>query len=309
MATTIHTNSAYQCSSVQCVCCGHLLADRVENCPICETPASLSRTVVSRGNGQHFISVLGASNAGKTVYLGLLLDILSKGPESFRGMATSSFSVDLQQQVISALEHRRFPEKTATEADTWKWLHCQLSMAERTKTHHIDLISPDFAGEAIAQEIQQAGLYPAIGHIVSQSIGILVLCDSIRVRDEGSEEDLFAMKLASYIAQQHGCGGVSSKKGKQPAMMGPAIAVVFTKCDGCPEALEDADRFAANNTPRLYEFCRRTFSEHAFFSASVAGSAGVITDEQGYQSSVPFHVQPQGVIEPLQWIVTGKKRT
>ena len=82
------------------------------------------------------------------------------------------------------------------------------------------------------------------------------------------------------------------------------MAIVFTKCDGCPEAIEDPSVFAANNTPRLFEFCRRTFSRHAFFAASVAGSSGVLADTSGRQMQIPFHIEPHGVVEPLQWIVS-----
>jgi hypothetical protein len=257
--------------------------------------------VATRIGEQSFVSVLGASNAGKTVYLGLLLDILSKGPEEFRGIANSAFSIDLQEQVITALERRTFPEKTPSEADEWKWLHCQISMAAKKATRNVDLISPDFAGEAIAMEVNQAGLYPAIQHVVSKSTGLLILCDSLRVRDAGSGEDLFAMKLASYIAQQHGLTSDSSRGRGHTA--GPAVAIVFTKCDGCPEAMDDPSAFAANNTSRLFEFCRRTFPRLGFFAASVAGSSGLITDSDGRQMSIPFHIEPRGIIEPLKWIV------
>ena len=123
----------------------------------------------------------------------------------------------------------------------------------------------------------------------------------MRVRDEGSGEDLFAMKLASYIAQLHGL----SSDGRSSRSAGPAVSIVFTKCDGCPEAIEDPTTFAANNTSRLYECCRRTFSRHAFFAASVAGSSGLAADESGRQMRLPFHIQPRGILEPLQWIVAN----
>ncbi|MEM1070561.1 MAG: hypothetical protein AAGI63_16785 [Planctomycetota bacterium] len=288
--------------AVDCACCGARLNERMEHCPSCEAPVSLSHTVATRSGAQNFISVLGASNAGKTVFLGLLLDILSKGPEEFRGMATSAFSVDLQEHVVTALENRSFPEKTPNEADAWKWLHCQISMSEKKGNREVDLISPDFAGEAISMEVNSAGMYPAIQSIVSKSNGILLLCDSMRVRDEGSAEDLFGMKLASYIGQQHELSNDSSKTRSRGS--GPALAIVFTKCDSCPEAQEDPASFAANNTPRLFEFCRRTFPNHAFFAASVAGSSGILADESGCQQRIPFHVQPQGVLEPLRWIVS-----
>lgn len=285
---------------LDCACCDTRLAEKDEYCVHCQTPATLSRTVSQRVGSQNFISVLGPSNAGKTVYLGLLLDILSKGSEEFRGTATSAFSVDLLEQVVTALERRTFPEKTPSEADAWKWLHCQISIAEKKSMRNVDLISPDFAGEAIAMEVNQAGIFPAIQHVVRKSSGLMILCDSMRVRDAGSGEDLFAMKLASYIAQLHGL----ASDGKPGRAAGPAVAIVFTKCDGCPEAIEDPHAFAANNTSRLFEFCRRTFSRHAFFAASVAGSSGVLADTSGRQMRIPLHIQPRGVIEPLKWIVS-----
>lgn len=301
ITTPAQLNKGYQPIIVDCVCCSRRLADRDEYCADCQTPASVSQTVSMRGGENRFVSVLGASNAGKTVYLGLLLDILTKGPEDFRGIASSAFSVDLQEQVVTALEHRMFPEKTPSEADAWKWLHCQLSIADKKESVDIDLISPDFAGEAIALEIHQAGQFPAIQHVVAKSSGVLILCDSMRVRDEGSGEDLFAMKVGSYIAQLHGLSSDGKRVKGRPS--GPSIAIVFTKCDSCPEATQDPTRFAANNTPRLFEFCRRTFPRHAFFAASVAGNSGVLADRSGLKRRIPFHIEPRGVVQPLQWVV------
>lgn len=300
IATPSQLTGGFPPIAMECACCETRLSERNEFCPQCQTPASLSKSVATRVGTQKFISVLGASNAGKTVYLGLLLDILSRGAEGFRGTATSAFSIDLQEQVITALERRTFPEKTPSEADAWKWLHCQISIAEKKSQRNVDLVSPDFAGEAIAMEVNQEGIYPAIQHVVRKSSGLMILCDSMRVRDAGAGEDLFAMKLASYVAQLHGLAS-DDKRGNSA---GPAIAIVFTKCDGCPEAIENPRGFAANNTSRLFEFCSRTFARHAFFAASVAGSSGVVYDDSGRQMRVPFHIQPRGVIEPLQWMVS-----
>ncbi len=282
-----------------CVCCSSRLDDCDEYCATCQTPVSLSQSIAIQGGGHSFISVLGASNAGKTVYLGLLLDILSKGPKDFRGAAASSFAVELQEYVVTQLENRSFPEKTPSEADAWQWLHCKLTMPRKKGTRSADLISPDFAGEAIATEVSRPGLYPAVEHVVSRSSGILILCDSVRVRDQGAGEDLFAMKLATYIAEHHQLNGANSGKREK----GPAVAVVFTKCDACPEAKENPSAFAANNTARLYDYCRQTFRRAEFFAAGVAGSTGVLADCNGWQMRVPFHIQPYGVLEPLRWIV------
>lgn len=283
-----------------CACCGTDVSDYDGFCPECQTPVDLSRTIATREIPQRFVSVLGASGAGKTVYLGLLLDILNKGESNLKGLATNAFSVALQEQVVTALEHRVFPDKTPSEADGWKWVHCEVTIAEKDKRKQVDLIAPDFAGEAIAMEISQSGLYPAIRDVVEKSQGLLILCDSLKVRDAGPAEDLFAMKLASYIAQLHGRGKESSRKRQEIAA---AIAIVFTKSDVCPEAKDDPAAFAANNMPRLVEFCQRTFGHHAFFAASVAGSTGMLSDQTGRHTQIPFHVEPHGISEPLEWIM------
>lgn len=300
ITTQNHLNHASASPGVACACCGRPLGSGDGFCAQCQTPADLSRTVASRESGHQFVSILGASGAGKTVYLGLLLDLLSKGAGRLRGLATSPFSISLQEQVVTALQHRVFPEKTPAEADEWSWLHCQITAPGKKGEKQVDLLAPDFAGEAIAMEVNQSGMYPIIQNVVAKSRGLLILCDSLKVRDEGSAEDLFAMKLASYIAGAHPHAAVPGKKSKP---CGPAIAVVFTKCDSCAEAQEDPQAFAANNVPRLWEFCRQTFARHAFFSASVAGGSGVLADSTGQHLRIPLHIEPHGISEPLEWII------
>jgi hypothetical protein len=245
-----------------------------------------------------FISVLGASNAGKTVYLGLLLDLLSSPSSPIAGAARGPFSITLQEQVVTALQRRRFPAKTPTESDAWNWLHCEVADRQAKKAKRFEFITPDVAGEALAAELHQSGLYPAIKHVISRSRGFLLLCDSEQVRDAGAQEDLFAVKLASYITQLHQHRDRSKRSAAQPS-----VAVVFTKSDTSPEAELAPDRFAANNMPRLVDFCQRNFGSHKFFATSVVGSSCLIGDDiTGYQQ-IPLHIEPRGVIEPLQWVI------
>ena len=69
-----------------CVCCDYEMPADEDYCPECQTPAEITRSVTSRGGVMpHFISVVGPSNAGKTVYLGLLLDMLCGGAKNLKG--------------------------------------------------------------------------------------------------------------------------------------------------------------------------------------------------------------------------------
>lgn len=297
------TVSSWSSSATNCICCGAIISSSDAFCRQCATPANLSRAACQSSNDKSFVSVLGASNAGKTVYLGMLLDIIGKEGGTVNGAPRSTFSVNLQEQVITALENRHFPEKTPSESDMWNWVHCELTLREKRATSCLDLISPDLAGEAIAVEVQQPGTYPVIQQVVRRSTGVMILCDSIRVGHASSGDDLFAMKLAAYVAQLHGLSPNGSAGHRSDA--DPSLAIVLTKCDACPEATQDPAGFAANNLPRLYEFCRKTFAKHRYFAASVAGNTCMATDLPNVQRRVPLHIEPRGVVEPLGWLVTG----
>ncbi|MEL6108954.1 MAG: hypothetical protein AAFU85_23340 [Planctomycetota bacterium] len=282
-----------------CVCCDYEMSAEDDYCPECQTPSEITRSVTSRGGvTPHFISVVGPSNAGKTVYLGLLLDMLCGGAKKLKGVPNGAFSISLQEQVISALESRHFPEKTPNESDLWKWLHCVVTDSSKRQPKQVDFVAPDFAGEAIATELEQPGTYPAVSHIVERTSAFLLLCDSAEVRDNGAREDLFAMKLGSYISQRQGLAELSKSRD-----LTPAIAVVFTKSDTCPEAADDPAKFMANNMPRFRDYCEQNFPRHAVFSASVVGSSALLSNDLGTQARVPFHIQPRGVIEPLHWAI------
>jgi Double-GTPase 2 len=296
-------SSSWSSTVDNCICCGAVVNSKDGFCRQCATPSNLSKVASNSSNENGFISVLGASNAGKTVYLGMLLDVLSKDGGPISGAPKSTFSVNLQEQVITALEGRSFPEKTPSESDMWNWVHCELSLRESRSVRSLDLISPDLAGEALALEVQQPGTNPIIQQVVQRSLGIMILCDSIRVGRGNSGDDLFAMKLAAYVAQHHGL--TSNCQSNQQANCGPRLAIVLTKCDACPEAVDDPEGFAANNLPRLHEYCRKTFSHHRYFATRVAGNTAMATDSNNYSYRIPLHIEPKGVVEPLGWLVSG----
>ncbi len=285
--------------SIGCVCCSVQYPGTGNHCNRCQAPLEISTVVRSRGAPPRFVSVLGASGAGKTVYLGLLLDLLSKGHGGLSGVANGSFSIAVQLNAIGALERRHFPEKTPSEADQWHWIHCEVTSSRQPKRPW-DIVTPDFAGEAISLEIEQPGSYPAIRSVVGKSAGVLMLCDAISACRAPLHEDIFALKLATYIQsaqdETNGHSGKGGRQGKNP------VAVVFTKCDQCPEVRDDPERFAANNLPRLLQYCQRGFSEYRFFAASAVSHCATLMDDYGCSSEIALHVEPRGVVEPLQWI-------
>jgi hypothetical protein len=284
-------------STVRCATCDERNTPRAHYCPTCLTPLELSRSVISRGTTGHYISVLGASGAGKTVYLGFLLDMLSKGVGDLRGLSNGAFTVGVQQETMTALQRRQFPEKTSVEADRWQWVHCEITRKNRTR-NVVDLVAPDFAGEAIAMQIEKASDFRTIDYVVRRSRALLLLIDSVQVRDASREQDFFAMKLASYIRALHANGGYL-RRGR----LRIPVAIVMTKADMCCEAQTDPFAFAKANLPGFVHACERSFGVYGLFAAGVVGSTATLTGPFGDRAEVPLHIEPHGIVEPLEWVM------
>ena len=298
MRTEDYSTALLEAESNRCICCQSVISEHNDFCDHCHTPTEITRSVGRRQKDPHFISIVGPSNAGKTVYLGVLLDMLCGGSQNLKGIPNGAFSIGLQEIVVRDLEERRFPGKTPNESDLWNWLHCVVSDNTPNEERTVDFVAPDFAGEAIAMELEQPGTYPAVENIIKRTSAFLLLCDSMEVRDNGSSADLFAMKLGSYIVQKQ---SLAAQEGHDAVT--PAVGVIFTKSDTCLDAEQDPARFLANNMPRFRDFCFHHFPKHEAFSASIVGSSVLLADSYGGNARVPLHIQPKGVIEPLKWAI------
>ena len=91
------------------LCGGHLYEGEV--CRSCFAPAELIESIATREKPPKFVGVLGPSGVGKTVYLGMLLDLLSRGVGGLSGMARSPFSLAVHRSLILSLALTHTPEE------------------------------------------------------------------------------------------------------------------------------------------------------------------------------------------------------
>ena len=94
---------------------------------------SLAHQSLSVKKQPHLVAVIGASGAGKTVYLGLLMDMLTRHVSLLRSTARGPMSISLQQTTTTALATGWFPEKTAATPEHWHWVHCQFNCRRRRR--------------------------------------------------------------------------------------------------------------------------------------------------------------------------------
>jgi hypothetical protein len=257
---------------------------------------ALIQEAVTQERDPCIITVVGDSNVGKTVYLGFLLDMLSKRADDFDAVPKGAYSVDLQHTVISHLGARQFPPKTAMEADQWNWAYYQVSHKEHGAQMY-DLVMPDMAGEAIAAEVASPHTFAVIRSLLEKSSGAMLLVDAALAAAGSPQPDFFALKLMSYL------DGVIAATGKDT--LATPVAIVLSKADYCPECFDDPRGFAKTNLNRLWNICENRFQHFEFFATSVVGGIGFGTDE--YENVVPYplHVAPRGILEPFEWVLNS----
>jgi hypothetical protein len=279
--------------TVPCPCyiCGGGNNFDAELCRHCHAPMALAHQANSQKIHPRMLAVIGPSGAGKTVYMGMLADMLSRQDEHMQLLARGAFSIKLQQNAMASLSRCEFPQKTPNEPDRWHWVHCQVLRKRQKPT---ELIMPDLAGEALLEEVDHPNTYPVIRAFLGKCAGVLVLVDAPRVESGESDEDFHTMKLISYLCEL--------QSDKRTGWQTRPVALVFTKADQCEHCFDDPQAFARRHTPGLLQQCRERLKRHAYFAVGVAGACGFRNEQHG-KVHVPLRVEPRGVTEPFKWLL------
>jgi hypothetical protein len=279
--------------TVPCPCyiCGGGNNFDAELCRHCHAPMALAHQANSQKIHPKMIAAIGPSGAGKTVYMGVLTDMLSRQDESMQLLARGAFSIRLQQHTMSALSQCEFPNKTPNEPERWHWVHCQVL---RKRQKPAELIMPDLAGEALLEEVDHPNTFPVIRSFLKKCAGVLVLIDAPRAESGDSDEDFHIMKLISYLCELS--SDPNTSWAKRP------VAMVFTKADQCEHCFDDPTAFAHRHTPGLVQQCSERLKRHSIFAVGVAGAIGVYNTNHG-KIHVPLRIEPRGIVEPFRWLL------
>jgi hypothetical protein len=277
---------------VPCYICDGTNNFDAELCRHCQAPMALARQATNPKVQPRLIGVLGAADSGKTVYLGMLTDMLSRQAGQIQLMARGAFSVSLQQSTMAALSSCEFPTKTPSEPDRWNWLHCQTNLGHRRRP--LELIMPDLAGEALLEEIDHPKSFPVIRSFLSKCAGVLVLADVARLELGEQDQDFVTMKMITYLAELNR----EEKRGwgRRP------VSIVFTKADRCDACFADPTNYARRHTPGLWRLCQARLQQYRFFATGVAGTCAYESD-MGMERELPLRIEPRGIIEPFAWVV------
>jgi hypothetical protein len=277
---------------VPCYVCEEGNTFDAELCRHCFAPMALAHQANSQKVRPKMIATIGPSGAGKTVYLGMLMDMLSRQPDRIQALARGAFSINLQQSTASALARGEFPAKTPSEPDRWNWVHCQVH-GQRQK-RPLELIMPDMAGEALMEEIDHPHSFRVIRSLLAKCSGVLILIDAARLHGGTLDQDYFTMKLLSYLLELH--DSPKQSWAKQP------VGLVFTKSDESDQCFNDPAAFAQAHAGGLWKHCRERLHNYQFFAASVAGGCAYRMTRTG-RVRIPLRIEPRGIVEPFEWMI------
>ncbi len=289
---------AEQAAPIDCLVCDQENCCSASRCRNCDAPMSLAHQTQTVKKRPHLIAVIGASGAGKTVYLGMLMDMLTRHVGLLRSTARGPMSISLQQTTTTALATGWFPEKTPTGAEHWHWVHCQFNCRRRRRP--LELAIPDVSGEALATETERPGRYPAIRSLLGKCAAVMVMADAERLQAGDHEQDFVTLKLLSLIGDLRD-ERVQSRRHR--GIEKRPLALVFTKADQCDGLRENPTEFAASHAGSLWNDIGSRFPRHEAFACSVAG-ATALRDNYGRKQQVPLRIEPHGVIEPFGWLMS-----
>lgn len=287
---------AGQAAPLACAICDYENRVSAERCHRCSAPLSIARQSVDRRTPLHFIATVGAPDTGKTTFLGMMMDMLMRQAGPLKTTMLGPHSISLQQATTTALAAGWYPDKTLRDPEHTCWVHCRIRCGRRGR--ELDVVLADFSGDALSEELQHPGSYPAVRSMLSKCKGIFVIADAQRLQAGEHEDDYLSLKLLSLIKELQPLHGRWSRKRR----VSPALALVLSKSDMAPDSVLDPLSFAENHASTLWGDCQHRFPKSEVFAASVTGASGFRL-VGGHRCRVPLRVEPQGIVEPLAWMV------
>lgn len=293
----------------KCVLCGHENMVEAERCRNCCAPIEFSRcTFQSKGsaNRPKLITALGPDDCGKTMFLGMLLDMLSRQRERADFTACDSGSIAMQQQTIGSLAQGEFPNATDIDPENWKWAHCRISRRTRRDPH--ELFIADVSGESLVHELEHPGTTPLFKGLFLRSFGVFVCLDAGEVSRGEKNQEFYAMRVINEMnearsRQPKPKNRSKRSRSKSPVRQAAPIAIVLHKADECEVAFDDPANFVRTKTPNLWELCQGLPNAVDYFATSVVGQVGIRRTSNGRSALVPLRVEPRGIIEPFRWLL------
>ena len=129
-------------------------------------------------------------------------------------------------------------------------------MRQKKKSPLLELIMPDLAGEALAEEIDHPDTFPVIRVFLAKCDGLFIMADAARMAEGSKDQDFFGMKLLSFLSEME-------ENPKQGWHTKP-IAIILSKADECESCFEDPHTFTREHSPGVWHQCEERFTNYKY---------------------------------------------
>jgi len=276
--------------SVSCFICGEENLYDADRCRHCRAPLALTYQIANQRGPPRMMAVLAPPGSGKTVYLGIVTDILARRDGAGQLTARGAFSVALWQAAVTNLTEGWYPQSTHDDPSGWSWVHCRLAGALRRP---VEVIVPDISGRAMERELECPHSQPFLNIVLRKCGGAAILLDAGRLAQGDRAPDFFALKCITYLSELN-----TTRRGWSSR----PIAIVLSKSDAAPDAFTDPRKFLRRCAPGTWHQIREHLQTVAFFAtATTAGTAWQRVN--GARVAFPLRVEPRGVVEPIEWLI------
>jgi hypothetical protein len=290
---------------VPCYFCEHDNAFDAIICRHCTAPMEITRVYNATQVRPAIMPTIGADGVGKSVYLGLMLDILSRQRNHTESLTNDASSIVIQKEIMSALARNSFPERTSSRAEDWRWAHCRLHQRSKKAVRSVFFV--DIAGSAMLRGIESPRSYPLIAGLFEKATGVFLIMDGARLQQGDKDEEFFAMELLSHMADVRRRRDAESPSTQRAARQNhspmPPIAIVLAKSDQIDAGWVSPRDFVQGQAPGVIRVCNDVLTQFDFFTASAAGAVATVTTSEGGTTEVPLRIEPRGIMEPFRWLM------
>lgn len=238
-----------------------------------------------------FITLLGVGRTGKTVYLGVLFDLLRRWKSKeivFRPYGDET--ITMMTDIMNTLARCSWP--SPTPHDSVFPFRAQVRYSSAGRNRHYKIFIPDYAGDKTEHFVENEGepllhKSPFFRQVVESDAVILVADGAILSGGTTQKIRIHENNLMAAVSR------LADVKGGRRGKIRAPIAIVVTKADLYEES-ESAEIWA--RLRRLVELCEETCERFEVFEVSSVGGVDEVGDplEQ---------FQPRHVVDPIMWLL------
>lgn len=297
-------------------------------CPYCHNP-------LPQNYGKYktrFISIIGITNAGKTVFLSKFLQAFTRDIAKI-GMVAPGYT----ESVTCFCHNNRIEDDNSILPQATPPTSFQqpliFEVMEDVHKPHTHIVLYDVAGELFSDEREYLDYFAPF---VSHSDGIILLLDPLQfqsIRENRDPKKYFADTKEALETLYRTILGNQNKEAPPLAVciskideiydeLGPEIEdMICRDYEGIPdenmEGLylkefngndfqdleEKLKEFVRDNDPALYNYLCRTFENHAFFALTALGCGVESKEIDGKERYSPKRkVEPKRIMDPIFWL-------